>query len=228
MLGSTVTTIQDNSAHGEDNYLIRDLGGNSFLDAVMDGVTGHGGEEASQSVVDALAAASLSSPEDVIGVLEDVNDEFYQVGGGRFLLTTVSVALFLDGQLHIIGAGDSPIILVGPDSFRQLTGRIGGFLHVGVARAIGASAHLNNLARAEIPIEPGNRVVLATDGVTDNILPGELADIVRASNTPEEAVERVNSTVTTRLEEGRVPEQLGRRFRHDDRTAIFRFFASAR
>ena len=139
MLGSTVAAFQDNSAHGEDSYLVRDLGNDSFLDAVMDGVTGHGGEEASQSVVEALESGPLTGPEDVINVLNDLNEEFYQVGGGRFLLTTFSGALYLDGRLHIMGAGDSPVFLVGPDSVEQLTGRVGGFLHVGVAKAIGAA-----------------------------------------------------------------------------------------
>ena len=227
MLGSTVASFQDNSAHGEDSYLIRDLGNDAFLDAVMDGVTGHGGEEASQSVLDALAAASLSSPEDVIAALEEVNDEFFQVGGGRFLLTTVSVSLYLNGRLYVIGAGDSPIFLVGPDTSQQLTGRVGGFLHVGVAKAIGASQNLANLAQAELSVEPGSRVVLATDGVTDNILATELADMVQAAGSPDQAAEQVNSTVATRLSGGQVPEQLGRRSRHDDRTAIFRFFGPA-
>ena len=224
MFGSAVATFQDNSAHGEDSYLVRDLGGGSFLDAVMDGVTGHGGEEASQSVVEALETASLTSPEDVVKALEEMNEEFYQVGGGRFLLTTVSAALYLDGKLHVLGAGDSPIFLVGPDSVEQLTGRVGGFLHVGVAKAIGAAQGPPNLVRAEIDVPPGSRLVLATDGVTDNVMASELADMVRAAATPEEAAEKVNALVEARLGEGQVPEQLGRRSRHDDRTAIFRFF----
>ena len=37
MLASEVATLQDNSIHGEDSYLTRDLGGNAFLDVVMDG-----------------------------------------------------------------------------------------------------------------------------------------------------------------------------------------------
>jgi serine/threonine protein phosphatase PrpC len=224
MLGSNVASFQDNSAHGEDSFLIRDLGNDSFLDGVMDGVTGHGGEEASQSVVEALSAASLTSPDDVAQVLEELNEEFYQVGGGRFLLTTVSVALYLDGKLHVLGAGDSPIFLVGPDSAEQLTGRVGGFLHVGVAKAIGSSQGKPNLVRTEFDIEPGSRLVLATDGVTDNVMASELADMVRAAATPDEAAERVNALVEARINEGQVPEQLGRRSRHDDRTAIFRFF----
>ena len=37
MLASTVTTMQDNSAHGEDSFLSKDLGNGEFLDVVMDG-----------------------------------------------------------------------------------------------------------------------------------------------------------------------------------------------
>ena len=226
MLSSNVATFQDNSTHGEDAYLIRDLGNNNFLDAVMDGVTGHGGEEASQSVLEALSAAPLASPEDVVLVLDEVNQEFYQVGGGRFLLTTVSVALYLDGRLHVISAGDSPVYLINPDSHQQLSGRVGGFLHVAVAQAIGASDGLKNLKRTEAEIEPGTRLVLATDGVSDNITIDELVESVRNSASPEDAAQRVNAAVAARIEDGVLPEALGRRFRHDDRTAIFRFFGS--
>ena len=225
MLTSKVATLQDNSIHGDDSYLIRNLAGNAFLDVVMDGVTGHGGQEASQTLKEALAEASVGSLDDVEEVLRDINDEFFRVGGGRFLLTTVSAALFMDGRLQVIGAGDSPVFLVGPDSFQQLAGRIGGFLHVGVARAIGADRELSNLAHAEVQVEPGTRLVLATDGLTDNMLIEELMDLVRRAGSPDEAAEQINSTIEELLQQGRLPERLGRRFRHDDRTAIFRFFA---
>ena len=227
MFSSTVATFQDNSSHGEDNFLLRDLGNNSFMDAVMDGVTGHGGEEASQSVVDALAVATINGPDDIVAALEAVNQEFFEVGGGRFLLTTVSIILYQDDKLHVISAGDSPVFHIIGDSTRQITGRMGGFLHVGVAKAIGAMETLTNLARTELPIGPGTRLVLATDGVTDNMLVEELADIVRASSSPDDAANDVNGMVESRLGEGGMPEQLGRRFRHDDRTAIFRFFPPA-
>ena len=140
MIPSTVATIQDNSAHGDDAFLTRDLGGNGFLDAVMDGVTGHGGQEASLSVKEALESVTVNSPEDVVAVLEDLNDEFYQVGGGRFLLTTVSAALYLDDRLYVVGAGDSPIYLIKPDSYEQICGRSGRFFHVGVAHTVGAGS----------------------------------------------------------------------------------------
>ena len=224
MLASSVANFLDNSTHGEDSYLIRDLGGGDFLDAVMDGVTGHGGGEASQSLVEALSSASIASPDDVATVLEELNQEFFEVGGGRFLLTTVSVALGLGNQIYIMSAGDSPAYVMQNDSVQQITGRIGGFLHVGVAKAVGAAQDLSNLVRMDFTVEPGTRLVLATDGVSDNVHTSELAEMVEAAASPDDASQTVNNTIATRLEEGRVPEQVGRRFRHDDRTAIFRFF----
>lgn len=223
MLASVVATLFDNATHGEDSYLIRDLGGGCFLDAVMDGVTGHGGEEASRSVAEALEAASISSPEDVIAVLEEQNGDFFQVGGGRFLLTTASVALFLGGPLYVISAGDSPVFHIRQGEHQQLSGRIGGILRMGTAQAIGASQGLN-LHRTEVEIEDGDRLVTASDGITDNVNPSELAGLVSNAESPEAASEIIKKTIDDRLERGITPELLGGRFRHDDQTGIFRFF----
>ncbi len=220
---SVVATLFDNSTHGEDSYLIRDLGGDHFLDAVMDGVTGHGGEEASTSVARALEAATITSPEDVVAVLEEQNADFYQVGGGRFLLTTVSVALYLGGSLYIISAGDSPIFHVRGEEHRQLSGRIGGILRMGTAQAIGAGQSLT-LHRDEVQLEVGDRLITASDGVTDNVNSSELAEFVRNAADPDAASAAVKQAIDERLERGITPELLGGRYRHDDQTGIFRFF----
>ena len=224
MVASKFSTLQDNSAHGEDSLLSRDLGSGDFLDVVMDGVTGHGGAEASKELGEALAESSTDTIEEVIATINTVNDEFFGVGGGRFLLTTVSTALYRAGRLYVAAAGDSPIILVTANSHERLCGRLGGFLHVGVARAVGAAAELGQMVQKDIDIEPGFKLVLATDGVTDNMDVDELAEIVRSSATPEEASGRIEEIIAGRLVEGRVPEKLGVRFRYDDRTAIIRFF----
>lgn len=223
MLASTVATVQDNSTHGEDSFLVRDLGDHAFLDVVLDGVTGHGGEEASRSVAEALEDVSIASIEDVIAVLEDQNVEFHQVGGGRFLLTTVSAALFLGGKLYIVSAGDSPAYRIRPDSYEQLAGRIGGLLRGASTRVIGSEPELT-LSRLELSVEPGDRLVLATDGISDNLETSQLVSMVRDAATPQEASNQVKGTVDQRLEQGLAPTALGGRFRHDDQTAIFRFF----
>ena len=62
MLTGSLAILHDNTSHGEDSYLTRDLGDGNFLDAVLDGVTGHGGDEASGSVADALNQANITGP----------------------------------------------------------------------------------------------------------------------------------------------------------------------
>ncbi|MBM3942205.1 MAG: hypothetical protein FJ316_04650 [SAR202 cluster bacterium] len=223
MPASSVATLQDNSTHGEDAFLVRDLGNNAFLDAVMDGVTGHGGKEASQSVSEALSGNDVTSGDTVSQVLLDLNSEFFQTGGGRFLLSTASVALCQGSQVTVITAGDSPVYLVRGNTVQQVSGRKGGFLPVGAARAVGSHEKLE-LSSTTLIIEPGDRLVLTTDGVSDNVLPEELAEVVRQSATPQEAAQKVEKLIAERLESGVRPAHLGARFRHDDRTAIFRFF----
>lgn len=223
MLISTVATRHNNSMHGEDNFLVRDLGGNTLLDAVMDGVTGRGGGQASRALADALATATLRSPDDVVAVLADVNRQLYQGGGGHFLLTTVSVALFLDGQLYVVSAGDSPVFLIRSESYQHLSSSVRGVLHRGPTSAIGASQQLEHLYHAEVTIEPGDRLVLATDGMTDNVTIRELVEIVRRAASPDEAAERISTLMTIRLE-GRLTEPVGGSVRRDDWTAILRFF----
>jgi len=228
MLTSTVAILHDNAAHGEDNYLVRNLHDCATLDAVMDGVTGRGGWEASQEVANALSDAPLASPEAIVAVFEDINRRFYQISLGRFLLTTASVALCLGNQLHVVSVGDSPVWLIRPDTVQLLSSDARGFVHIGIARALGMQKTLRQLHRADVEIVPGDRLVLATDGVTDNMTQDELVDVVRCAVSPDEAVEQIQDLITSRRAKGVLPEQLGSRFRNDDQTAILRFFSEAR
>ncbi len=224
MQTSSVATLHDNTAHGEDSFVIRDLGGGNFLDVVLDGVTNHGGNEASTSVADALNQADIKGPEDIVAILDDQNADFYQVGGGRFLLTTASAALYLDGKLHIVSAGDSPIFVIRPDAYEQYSGRRGGLIRLGVSKAIGAEATLQ-VFQTTLDLSAADRLVCCTDGVSDNLLGEELMDIVRSADDAESASQRVKALVNEHIEQGRDIRFRGGRFRHDDETAIFRFFA---
>jgi serine/threonine protein phosphatase PrpC len=221
MLTSTVAILYDNAGHGEDHYVVRTLNDNAFLDAVMDGVTGRRGWEASQALADALAGAPLTSPADLLAVLEEVNQQLYRRGWGRFLLTTLAAALYCDGTLHIIGAGDSSIVLIRSETAQLLASRTSGFSPLGPPRAIGMSQQLGNPYRTEVTIEPGDRIVLATDGVTDTITRSELVELVRATVSPDDAVQQLHTVLTTRHAEA----QSGSAGRRDDWTAIVRFFS---
>jgi serine/threonine protein phosphatase PrpC len=90
----------------------------------------------------------------------------------------------------------------------------------GVARALGAAQNLEHLYRTEVTIEPGDRLILATDGITHTVTRDELMHIVRGAQTPDEAAQQMQTMMTTRHAE----KDIGARFRRDDWTAIFRFF----
>ncbi len=226
MLTSTIAILHDNAAHGEDNYLVRSLNDQATLDAVMDGVTGHGGREASQEVANALASAEPASPEAVVAILEDINQRFYRVSLGRFLLTTASVALCLGDQLHVVSAGDSPVWLIRPDTVRLLSSDARGFVYAGITRALGMQKMLRQLHRVDVKIAPGDRLILATDGITDNVTHDELVEMVRGAVSPDAAVEQIQALIASRRAVGVLPEQLGGRFRNDDQTAVLRFFSA--
>jgi len=218
---STVAILYDNAGHGEDHYVVRTLNDNAFLDAVMDGVTGRRGWEASQILADALAVVPLTSPADLLAVLEDINEQLYRRGWGRFLLTTLAAALYCDGMLHIMGAGDSSIVLIRSDTSQLLSSRTSGFSPLGPPRAIGMSQQLGTLYRTEVTLEPGDRIVLATDGVTDIVTRSELVEFVRAAVSPDDAVQQLHTVLATRHAE----VQSGSAGRRDDWTAIVRFFS---
>lgn len=223
MLTSTVAILYDNAGHGEDHYVVRPLNHNAFLDAVMDGVTGRRGWEASQTLADTLGVAPLTCPADLVAVLEDVNQQLYRRGWGRFLLTTLAAALFLDGTLYTVGAGDSPMLLIRSDTTQLLSSRTSGFSPLGPVRAIGVSQHLGNLHRTELALVPGDRVVLASDGVTDVITRDELVEIVRGAASPAAAVQQLHALLAARHGAAQARSEI----RRDDWTAIVRFFGAA-
>jgi len=223
MIASSYNSFQDNSSHGEDSFLVRDLGDNIFLDVVLDGVTGHGGGEASQSVAQALEGAQIESMDDVIAVLSDMNDDFFQVGGGKYLLTTASIALYSPETIYIVNAGDSPIYHITSDSHRHIVSRLGGILKSGGTKLIGADSDLY-ISQTEIPLKAGDKIVVASDGVSDNVSLNELLQITRSASTPEAASEELKALIDDHLSLGLAPQITGSRYRHDDQTAIIRFF----
>jgi serine/threonine protein phosphatase PrpC len=222
MLTSTVAILHDNGGHGEDHYVVRTLNDNLYLDAVMDGVTGRRGWEASQTLADALADAPLTSPAELLTVLEDVNQQLYRRGLGHFLLTTIAAALYCGDVLHVVGAGDSPVVLIRPDTYQLFVSRTSGFSPLGPMRAIGISKQLGTLYRAEVELAPGDRVVLVTDGITDLVPRPELVETIRAATSPDAAVEQLHHLLVTR----HTATPLGSQGRRDDWTIIVRFFSS--
>jgi serine/threonine protein phosphatase PrpC len=214
--------FQDNSYHGEDAYVTRELNRHIAIDAVFDGATGRGGADASSYAAKTLQEATVNTVDETTALLELANQRLFQRGRGRFFLTTASVTLKIGSTLHVLNVGDSPSFLIRGHDIMPLTGTAQGATFLGIANALGRHERLSYKATS-ISLEAEDRLVLATDGLIENIAPSELLALVDAAASPEQAVARVQQLLGEKKQgdKGRIDESSG--FRRDDATAIIRY-----
>ena len=217
-----VASYHDNSCHGDDAFVTRALDHCRALDAVLDGTTGRGGKYASRYVADSLRDATIERPDDLVDLLETTNRSLFQRGKGSFLLTTLSAALKLGCDLHVVSVGDSPVFLVRDGELVALTAAAEGPTPHGMTKVLGHSEKLSYAAR-HLTLRAWDRLVLATDGITDNIAPTELAALVQEARSPEAAVAALRTLLgeKRRGNRGRIGDHGG--FLRDDTTAIIRY-----
>ncbi|RMH00908.1 MAG: hypothetical protein D6702_12785 [Planctomycetota bacterium] len=188
----------------EDAALVLDLGGGAGLLAVADGCGGlPAGEKAAAAALAALRERLLAPPVEppapwstrVYAAFEAAAAAVGELAGPG---TTLSVVLLEDGRARTLHAGDSPILVFGQRGRR----RIEVVAHSPTAFAVEAGflderqamVHedrhlvLNALggegARIEIGppvrLRPRDTVVVASDGLSDNLLPEETIELLRA------------------------------------------------
>ena len=224
MDNGAVASLHDNSAHGEDAFLMRKLSDTASLDVVLDGLTHCEGAYASGFTVQLLQEAPIESLNDLTDAIEVANDTLFRSGRGRNLLTTISVGLKTGDQLHVINSGDSPVYLIRGNEVRELTNIVKSCVFPSVvSEAVGLQGKFIYQYK-KLTIQPHDRLILATDGLIDNIFPEEIMDIVRQVTTPQEAVAALQELVNEkrRLHKGR-QDSYGT-FREDDLTCIIRYF----
>ena len=203
--------------------MIKELSNTSSLDAVLDGVTHCEGGYASGFTLRLLEDAPIESLSDLVHALEEANNTLFQSGRGRKLLTTVSVALKIKDELHVINAGDSPVYLIRRGEVSELTTIVkSGLLDGLVSGAVGFQQKFSYEYK-KVTLQPGDRLILSTDGLINNLFPEELADIVQKAAAPHEAVSALQELVSEkrRLHKGR--EDSYGTFREDDQTAIIHY-----
>jgi serine/threonine protein phosphatase PrpC len=218
--------FQDNSYHGEDAYVARELSTHVAIDAVFDGATGRGGADASGFAAKTLQEATADTVDGVTGILEMVNQRLFQRGRGRFFLTTASVTFKVGSTLHVLNVGYSMAFLIRGHDIKPLEGTPRGATFLGIDNALGRYEKLSYKATS-IGLEPGDRLVLATDGLIENVAPGELIALVEAAPSPEQAVASLRLLLGEKKQrdKGRADDANG--FRRDDATAIFRYVGPA-
>ena len=220
---NNVTTHQNNSVHGDDSLLTVKVDNDTFIDAVMDGVTDHGGAEASNAVKERIQSDKPTTTEEIENLLSDLNTEFYQVGGGRFLLTTASIIITTAAHIYVVAVGDSPIYLLQNGEFSQLSGRIGGLLRLTASSAVGAQSSLT-FQTHDCPISSGDKLLIVSDGISDNLELNEIQEFMTTIQTTDELVQTLETTSAERTQRGGTPTSMRGRVRNDDRSIIARFF----
>jgi serine/threonine protein phosphatase PrpC len=218
--------FQDNSFHGEDAYITRELSRHIAIDAVFDGATGRGGADASGYAAKALQEATVDTIDGLTMLLDMTNQRLYQRGRGRFFLTTASVTLKIGSTLHVLNVGDSPVFLIRGHDITPLTGTAQGATFLGIANALGRHEKLSYKATS-VSLEAEDRLVLATDGLIENVAPSELVALIDAERSPEQAVVALRQLFGEKKQgnKGRVDDSSG--FRRDDATAIIRYIGLA-
>lgn len=218
-----VDAFQDNSCHGEDAYLVRELASGAAMDCVLDGVTHCEGAYASGFTKDLLAKGVIKSIDDVVGLLRQANDVLFQAGQGRNLLTTIVLVFYQQRRACVLSVGDSSAYLVRDSAITHLTPpREDRELNALAGGAIGLKGDLEYDSNT-LDVQPGDLILLASDGLLSNLTDTELCAALDGSISAYGAVERLRVKFIDKRE-----SKLGRdgdfgSFREDDVTAIVRF-----
>ncbi len=195
----------------EDSVAPRDdgTGNGPLLIVIADGMGGHvGGEVASrlatEAAVAAPAAVGIPAPERVTlgnaAVISAVADDPALTGMG----TTMTLGLFeADGTLRVGHVGDSRLYLLRDDELRLITRDhtwVMDMLLAGQITEDQAATHPRRhlLTRVlgmpdvkvdeeELEVQPGDRIVVCSDGLTTMLADDIIRDVARSAETASEA-----------------------------------------
>lgn len=182
--------------------------------AVADGMGGYGhGDVAADMVIEQLTLlphAPISSAH-LVGALQAANSGIRRWAAAANVeqMGATAVAALVDGQAATIAwVGDSRAYRLRGGELARLTrdhsvvqelidaGRLAAAAvwqhpqaHV-VTRAIGAGDRLD-VETTEVALEPGDVLILCSDGLTDCVAEGEITSCVKAASTPEAACRRL-------------------------------------
>lgn len=211
-------------AKNEDNLLVcADIG----LFAVADGMGGHqAGEVASRLALESLETAVRQTDHaDLLHVLKDAfeeaNKSVYSAAQGNpdceKMGTTLTACIIRKGKLYWLHIGDSRGYLLRDNEIKQFTedhsyvsdfvrkgeltpeeAEVHPYRHV-LTRALGTEP-LINVDKGTVTLEPGDKILLCTDGLTVHLNDEEILKVARRGKPAEQA----KRLLKTALERGGV------------------------
>ena len=217
LFGYTIVSPLKTRGKSEDAAVVAVLDKSSGLLAVADGVGGSPeGAKAARELVHRIAKGQEPTPSERIET-QTLLTHSQLVDGGIGNCTTM-VAAALDGSVvRILHVGDSEALVVRQDSSvihrtvghspvrrmeaeRKLNAQEAMFhpsRHL-VDRVVGGPYELKVEKSPAIPIESGDTILLASDGLFDNFLAEEIVERM-IDSSPEEAASRLMADARTRM-----------------------------
>jgi protein phosphatase len=178
-----------------------------MLLAVADGVGGEaGGETASAAAVETLAAKFFAAPPELsradalAAAMRDANDAVLAAAGAtgqKGAASTLVAAAVAKGEAVVANLGDSRAYLVRKGAIRCLTTDHSGPFPSSVTRFVGDPRGAQPDVFVEA-LEPGDRLVLCSDGLTRHLADADIAAGTRGSDLDKD----VNNLVDLANERG--------------------------
>jgi protein phosphatase len=165
-------THLNNDTHGDDAITV-----SPPLYAVMDGVTMGDGSYASNHVQRLFDDDTPTTVDGVTRIFAEANNTLYGHRDGGSLTTATAIVVD-DDTLHVVYAGDSPAYRIREGTIEKLTTEHtapGSTTALTNAIGIGPDYHT---AVESTEYKPHDIIVLATDGVSDNVTQKELVDSI--------------------------------------------------
>jgi PPM family protein phosphatase len=177
--------------------------------AVADGLGGHpGGDVASALVARRIASIgpALDSEDTVRAVLTACNRAVFQAAEGSELAamgTTVAGVVVQSGSLLVFNVGDSRVLALTRDGLRQVSVDDSPPLPPGqrttslVTQCLGGAPSFRAVSPhvARLPLSPGDRYLVCTDGVTDPLTTDVIEELMRRHDDGRAAFELWNAAI---------------------------------
>ena len=203
------TDVGQVRAGNEDSFLVGEHGANEGTGigwfAVADGMGGHQAGEVASATAVASLLDELRAGRPVDLAVGRANTEVFGRAQAspdlRGMGTTLTAATFTGTHLRIGHVGDSRAYLWRDGSFRQLTtdhSLVAELVAAGeltpeeaevdhrrsmITRALGIGATVQ-VDALEVPLEPGDRILLCSDGLTTMVRDDDIAEVLRRHRDP--------------------------------------------
>lgn len=185
VVGSTIV--------GDDPRVVGERLSGPALIAVLDGLGGHrAGDVASQLAGQRFASAEVPEDEDgVVALLNQADRLLHEAGeeDGRYtgMGTTAALLAFgVDGhQALVANVGDSTVWRLNADGLHELSVSDRAFGST-ILQCLGASDRGVEPHVQRVEVQRGDRILLASDGLTDVLAPDTIATVLREGSDPVE------------------------------------------